>query len=314
MDVVDFSTQGRLPWCRVAQTKTSIARVCKAWHSVALGFLYRDVVLHYVSQIIDFSRTISENPVTFGSRVRRLVFASRCLLPNGLSDSDDVHDAISTVLVHCPRVSRVSFGSFVGMDSPAGEAEIILSRRGPPGAVPKTDDQSINLFSPSWILHIPSGAFRYLRSLEVALCSESAKHHEDSMHFPVLDTLILRLPAMAYNSYHSEPLHYPVSWTMPSIRHLRFRCSVVELVVTPSFSQFFDKYGPDLRSLGFGRRVVRGGGALTITFLMKRCPNLDHLAIEWGYEEALRFPPGGQTIRHLDMILPDTFPEEYLNI
>lgn len=281
MDVVDFSTQGRLPWCRVAQTKTSIARVCKAWHSVALGFLYRDVVLHYVSQIIDFARTVSENPVTFGGRVRRLVFASRCLLPNGLSD--DVHDAITTVLVNCPTVSRISFGGFADMNWPEREAEVILSRRGPPGAIPETDDQFRFPFSSSWILHIPSVAFRYLRSLEVALWSESAKHHEDFIRFPILDTLILRIPVMpvGYRSSPSESLHYPVSWIMPSFRHLRFRWSQMELAATPSCFQFFNKYGSGLRSLGFGQHTswVGHDDALGLMFLMKQCPDLDHLAL-----------------------------------
>lgn len=96
MDAVELSVPSVSggPWCQSLRTKKSLARVCKTWHYVTLGFLYRDVVLRSVSQIVNFARTVSEDPLTFGSRVRRLVFA--CLLPNGVSNG--VQKSVSAVL------------------------------------------------------------------------------------------------------------------------------------------------------------------------------------------------------------------------
>lgn len=159
--------------------------------------------------------------------------------------------------------------------------------------------------SPSWLLCIPHAAFKHLRSLEVALWSEQANVYANAIQLPVLDTLVLRR-SWLFDHEHDVTYHYPVTWNMPSLKHLRFRCSVQGLPTTPSCFQFFDKYGPGLLSLGFGpvNHRIESGNRTMVT-LVERCPSLTHLAFEPVLDEQLPYYPPSQVVRRIDMFLPN---------
>lgn len=281
--------------------KKSLARVCKALHAVALGFLYRDVVLRRVSQIADFARTVSADPITFGSRVRRLVFA--CLLPDGVSR--DVQDAINMMLRHCSSVSQVSFGGFQDMCLFGEEVILHQVQHDTPDAW-RTQVQAGEATFTIWRMHIPFSAFMHLRSLEVSLWSQQANAYASNLELPLLDTLILRY-SWAFFEEHRVVYHYPVTWMMPSLQHLRFRCSIQELPATTSLWEFLDMHGLNLLSLGFNPFQLRAGvfeNNITIVSLLNKCPSITHLVFQPATDVELSQQSLPHTIQHIDVLLP----------
>ncbi|KAM5533150.1 hypothetical protein V8D89_013198 [Ganoderma adspersum] len=52
----------RTPWHRAMAAKTTLARVSRRWHSIAVTFLYEEVTFRHVTQVRSFASTLQTNP------------------------------------------------------------------------------------------------------------------------------------------------------------------------------------------------------------------------------------------------------------
>lgn len=302
METLDFTTPGGPDGqlCQSIRMKKSLLDVSKAWHSVALGFLYRHVVLRRASQIINFARTISADPSIFGSRVRRLVFA--CLLPDGVPNN--VQCAIKEILWYCRSLSQVSFAGFHDMQGFGGD--MILQKV--PYNTPETWQTQVKAGEATftvWRVCIYSPAFANLRSLEISLWSKQADAYANKLELPLLDTLVVRY-SWSFTLAYGVSLCFPVMWVMPSLKNLRFRCPIHRLPTSPSFWKFIDMHGPNLLSLSFGPNQLQWSShnSTEIMSLLWKCPSLTHLTFQPLPAMGMTQWSIPDTIQHIDVMLP----------
>lgn len=290
--------------CCSIRTKTTLALVCKAWHSVALKFLYGDVVLRRVNQILDFSRTVSEDSLTLGRLVKRL--SINCFLPYGVTS--DIQYATTSISANCPSLQHFSVVGF--LNTSEHEGYIILRTRDDTSADEEHKVKRIDCNPTTklmlWSLYIPSATFANLRSLEVVMWAEMVDPYVEALQLPLVDTLVLHLP----NIYHPSRLQpFPGTWDMPSLKHLRFRCSNAVPPGLPAVTthdlKFFDRYGPNLVSLDFGPHITtETNDSLWVETAFGKCSSLNHLVVHssFGANIMLRNLPH-RALTHLDLIV-----------
>lgn len=91
-------------WLRALRSKKAVTLVCKDWHIVALKFLYRDISIRYVWQLVLLLRTIRSAPETFGRLIRSLTII--CYVPKHLTQV--ASDCLNAILALCPLIRELS--------------------------------------------------------------------------------------------------------------------------------------------------------------------------------------------------------------
>lgn len=257
------------------RTLKALSLVCKLWHSVSLGYLYRHIVLHRVGQIGYLANTLRAAPNLFGPPVRQLTFA--CLLPDGLDAH--VRHAISSIVLRCVNLKHLSFQGFADMPRTLSGEMVYRSAHGSeePGLGKSVAARYENPTLVLWSISIPKVTLDSLTSLSVSLPSGRALPYSVALEFPSLEVLSLWIVNPYGTTAAIQPYYeYPRSWTMPKMKELRFRPTFLPSLIHDPYAIFW-AYGSQLTGLDFGCASDRICDVAEIDYAVARCPRLQHL-------------------------------------
>ncbi|EMD39521.1 hypothetical protein CERSUDRAFT_121781 [Gelatoporia subvermispora B] len=96
-------------WSRALRTKKALTHVCKAWRTLALPYLYEDVVLDLSRQVLALARTIRERHPEIGPLIKHVHLALPFPPPEQLPQV--TLSEIAFVLRGTPNLTNVTFGT-----------------------------------------------------------------------------------------------------------------------------------------------------------------------------------------------------------
>ncbi|KAI0762932.1 hypothetical protein C8Q74DRAFT_188884 [Fomes fomentarius] len=92
-------------WVEAMRTKKALALVCKSWHGPAIEFLYEDIVIRRMGQIVALARTLRLENCDFARLIKAIHIDNLAILPSCI---DVVKEDFETIVSRCTMLKEVS--------------------------------------------------------------------------------------------------------------------------------------------------------------------------------------------------------------
>ncbi|KAJ7769445.1 hypothetical protein B0H16DRAFT_1715903 [Mycena metata] len=261
-------------WSVDIDTKRSLLKVCKIWYNAGLEFLYENVVLAEIGQILVFVDTLEARP-ELGAFVHSINLCYKVF-----RGYQDVHDeAVKKIFQFCPGVTHFVFHPHDHLRASLPAVGFSITTLDLGDCVPY--GVSLRALNP---------LCETLTSLSVALPWQFTDH--SPLNFVRLANLRLCVGMQCF-----FPAQY---WTLPCLQRLSFRHSPILGSLPPDLelvSDVLSVCGSTLKRLRISDILRSVMCRLTVQDVLNQCPVLEHL----GATEAQLAVGGQKTLRWLDI-------------
>ncbi|KAF8902895.1 hypothetical protein CPB84DRAFT_817629 [Gymnopilus junonius] len=257
-------------WVQVQQQKKSIVEVCRAWHDVALPFLWEDVVILRVYELSNLLSVLKDDSLKLRRLIRRVEI--HCFIP--LWYEEHFARQLQLLFATCPRISSCSFLSQCPpppklLPTALGNASNITS-------LVLSHDNPIDIIGPLLILLSP-----YLVSLSFHISASVIPSISDLPRCHLLHLRDLTIWVSHASAGNLSSLAVGRWLEIPSIIQLTFGLrseSWSDDVSTGCLSLFCKEYGSAVRFLQIQTRMLKGNyiGAQS---LLDLCPAIEHFVV-----------------------------------
>ncbi|CAL1716880.1 unnamed protein product [Somion occarium] len=287
-------------WSQALRTQKALTHVCRSWRSVALLFLYQDIVFRRVGQIPALVRTIRSNREGIEELVKSITFA--CFIPEGWDELTNKN--IANIMDQCPNIRSLSFfGPFVDwLQTSKGGTKVFDAPR-----AFKNRSHSITHLTYFDLLHdstpainvVPSTLLMSFPKLTYLSITSHCKPPPDFNHASP-DPSLLNLSFPCLTHLDVLPKNGPIAmslfsilstWSLPSLTHLRMDLSLQWHYCTnyDHHNAFLDKFGPQLQFINFGGNFTvhasfydgpgGDGPSMPVKSFVRKSANLGHLVM-----------------------------------
>ncbi|KAJ3557810.1 hypothetical protein NM688_g1263 [Phlebia brevispora] len=291
--------------------KRALTLVSRHWNFSAIKFLYHDVVIRHVGQLVLLNGILEARP-QYGGTIQRLRL--QCYVPKSMKKATG--RCLSAILECCPNLRSLRFGDFFittylqdvtwgssGGDEVSSPLSSIM-QKGPmlenvSYVVDEDNQQSYTLPIPllETALHIVS----------LGLSVPEVRDGLNIMSLPVLRELPVSV-TRSFSGNKAFGLRKLARWSLPSLTHLWFVAWLDPyssgppggvFFTYPSYSRAFcpvlDAHGSKLQFLDISLCAVPENGRSDI---MEICPRLRHLVLS---SRNARWPSFRSSTLHLDV-------------
>ncbi|KDR85836.1 hypothetical protein GALMADRAFT_132480 [Galerina marginata CBS 339.88] len=262
-------------WCQVQEQKHALLNVCRAWYRIGLPFLYANVSIRRIPQLLNLLRTLSNSSPNLN--LKEIIRTVEILCPIPVSYGHRFEQQLQVLFAICPRISSCSFVSQV---SPLGLPPSVLFCALVLNVTHLKLNEGVELDTLRNILQLVSP---YIVSL--SLYSPSAVR-DKSITIPDINFNYLEDLSLWAGGDGSAFIH---KWNMPCLRRLTFDGNFGD----EELKYFCDLYGATLQYLhftrgyfctwaltpGFPRFLQLRYSPIDFPDLSKSCPVLEHLVL-----------------------------------
>lgn len=276
-------------WFRTLEQKRALVHVCRSWHQVGLPFLYEDICITHVSQMLQLLRAVDSPRTNYNQLIKTITFY--CVVPVSFAERFELR--LKRLFHLCPNIR--SFGYL----SPC-----LLPRPISLSTLPSiTHLRLVKEVSAAIYWNILDLTAQNLVSLSFQpptdANSSSSAAKEIHFHF-------LRLKELSCQ-YENAALATVNNWEMPCLEKLT--CISVHRLESPSaeMTSFCLKYGAGLRYLhmhpGGYLNAFRTLITVHMQSLLDMCPALEHFVVH----SRAAYPLTHQHLKWIDIWTPHEY-------